>query len=58
VEGVLVGMGGCHLMSQNCAKILLQESTLTRKMQIDYQIPQTIFVSQKSREKENMCLTI
>jgi hypothetical protein len=59
VEGALVvGMGGCHQMSKNCAKTLLQESTLTRKMQIAYQIPQNIFVSQKSKEKENMCLTI
>jgi hypothetical protein len=58
VEGVLVGMGGCHQISKNCAKTLLRESTLTRKMQIAYQIPQNIFVSQKLKEKENMCLTI
>jgi hypothetical protein len=58
VEGVLVGMGGCHQMSKNCAKTFLQESILTRKMQIAYQIQQNIFVSQKSKEKEDMCLTI
>jgi hypothetical protein len=53
-----IHMGGCHQMSKNCANTLLQESILTRKMQIAYQIPQNIFVSQKSKEKENMCLTI
>jgi hypothetical protein len=53
-----IRMGGCHQMSKNCAKTLLQESTLTRNIQIAYKTPQYIFVSQKLKEKENMCLTI